>query len=91
MFREKLKALRVAMEREKIERYALLIAKIQISGTIPDEITSREFYDIALWDAIATRSREIEEQLRKQMGVIGVIDSASALAPKGDGDVPNSK
>lgn len=82
MLREKIKAIVKALEAEKIERYALLLAKIQISGSIPDDITAREFADIAFWDAIAHRAGEIEEQLRKQMGMVGIIDPA-ALEPKG--------
>jgi hypothetical protein len=71
------------LEQEKIERYALLIAKIQISDSLPDDMTAREFADIAVWDAIGRRATEIEAQLRKQMGVVGVIDP-SALEPKGE-------
>jgi hypothetical protein len=79
-------AIQRAMESEKIERYAGLIARISLTNDIPDDMTPKEFAEIALWDRIGSRAGEIEEELRKQMGVTAIIDSGVALAPKGDND-----
>lgn len=87
MLRKRLRELKLWMQERKIERFARIIATVQMTGDFPDDITDKEFEEVAIWDSIGRRVTEIIEQTEKTAGVTGIIDSASALAPKGENEL----
>jgi hypothetical protein len=67
-------AARQQAEARKIERLATLISGAQITGEYPEDTSYSELAEIAFWDAVARRVKELMDEHQREQGVIGVID-----------------
>lgn len=84
MLRKRIQKFRLERRDRRIERFAHIVATVQLTGWVPDGTTYGELEAVSFWDAVAGRSSEMVQEIIASQGITGIIDSAEALKERGE-------